>query len=68
MGQEFYATRNQARELDKAAIDAVGVKGLILMENAGRACAAEAVRMLRGAGAAAEEGPPWSTVPRASAL
>jgi NAD(P)H-hydrate epimerase len=58
LGQEFYATRNQARELDKAAIDAVGVKGLILMENAGRACAAEAVHMLRGAGAADDEGPP----------
>jgi len=57
---DFAASREQARELDKAAIEAFGVKGLILMENAGRACALEAARMLRGEGGPQDQpdGPP----------
>jgi len=39
-------TRDQARELDRIAIGQYGVPGLVLMENAGRACADEAVKML----------------------
>lgn len=43
---EFSATRDQVRELDRMAIEDYGVKGLILMENAGRASAREAADML----------------------
>lgn len=51
MSQDFPVTRQQARELDRIAIDHYGVNGLILMENAGRACALEALSMLgEGAG------------------
>lgn len=60
MPQRLHATREQARELDKAAIDGVGVKGLILMENAGRACALVAADMLAGADGA-RDGGGWRT-------
>lgn len=46
MNESFSVTRDQAREIDRRAIDEYGVKGLILMENAGRAGAAEACDML----------------------
>ncbi len=46
MSDEFFLTRQQARKIDTAAINQYGVKGLILMENAGRACAEEAGAML----------------------
>jgi len=46
---DFAVTRQQAREIDRIAISEYGVKGLILMEHAGRACAREAVAMLGGA-------------------
>jgi len=46
---QFSATREQIREIDRRAIQEFGVKGLILMENAGRACAQEAEGMLGGA-------------------
>jgi len=40
-------TREQAREIDRRAIHEFGVPGLLLMENAARACADEAERVLR---------------------
>ena len=46
MTTDFLATRQQVRDVDRAAINEYGVKGLILMENAGRACAREAADML----------------------
>lgn len=46
MDVDFLATRRQVRDIDRIAIDAYGVRGLILMENAGRACAREAAEML----------------------
>jgi len=42
-------TREQVRSLDKIAIESFGISGLVLMENAGRSCALEAVSMLGGA-------------------
>lgn len=57
MHGDFAITRQQARELDRATIAEVGVKGLILMENAGRACALEGARMLLGAPACADGSP-----------
>ena len=46
MAIEFSLTRKQAREIDRIAINEYGVRGLILMENAGRACALEAADIL----------------------
>ena len=46
MNADFLVTREQARDIDTTAINEYGVKGLILMENAGRACALEAADML----------------------
>lgn len=33
-----YLTREQVREIDRRAIEAIGIPGLVLMENAGRGC------------------------------
>jgi len=49
MAQGFCLTREQARQIDRLAMEQYGMPGLILMENAGRACAAEAAAMLREA-------------------
>lgn len=46
MSRGFLATAQQIRQIDRVAINEYGVKGLILMENAGRACAREAADML----------------------
>lgn len=45
----FAATRRQARELDRIAMQDYAIPGVILMENAGRACARAAVAMLGSA-------------------
>jgi len=47
---DFALTREQVREIDRIAIEEFNVHGLILMENAGRACADEAEAMLRERG------------------
>jgi len=47
--KELVLTREAVRELDRRAIEEYGIPSLLLMENAGRACAAEAERLLAGA-------------------
>ncbi len=42
------ATAEQIRQLDRIAIEQYGIPGILLMENAGRACAAAAREMLDG--------------------
>ncbi|MFW6457383.1 MAG: NAD(P)H-hydrate epimerase [Planctomycetota bacterium] len=39
-------TRDQAREIDRLAMEEYGVRGLILMENAGRRCACMVEKMV----------------------
>lgn len=46
---ELVLTREALRALDRRAIEEYGIPGLVLMENAGRACAEEALRVLAGA-------------------
>lgn len=43
---EHVLTREVLRALDRRAIEEYGIPGLVLMENAGRACAQEALRLL----------------------
>jgi len=43
-------TRDQVREFDRHAIEDLGVPGIVLMENAGRQAADEAVRLLADCG------------------
>ncbi len=51
MQYKYILTRDQVRKIDRLAIESYGVPGVILMENAGRACADEALDMLgRAAG------------------
>ena len=42
----MYLTRDQARELDRRAMEELGIPGVVLMENAGRNIA-ELLRALR---------------------
>ncbi|MBS3761909.1 MAG: NAD(P)H-hydrate epimerase [Planctomycetes bacterium] len=46
MEEIFSLTKDQSRQIDKIAMDEYGIKGVMLMENAGRASAAEAADML----------------------
>ena len=46
MSAELVLSRAQVRALDRRAIEEYGLPGFVLMENAGRAAADEAVRML----------------------
>ncbi|MEM7308801.1 MAG: NAD(P)H-hydrate epimerase [Planctomycetota bacterium] len=48
MADQPTLTREAVRELDRRAIEEVGVPSVVLMESAGRACADEAERMLFG--------------------
>lgn len=45
-------TRRQARDLDRRAMEEYGIEPIVLMENAGRACADEVERLLRAVGVA----------------
>lgn len=47
MGSSRTLTREQVRALDRRAIDEYGIPSILLMENAARACADEAERVLR---------------------
>lgn len=47
MNRPKILTREQARELDRRAVEEFGVPSILLMENAARACADEAERHLR---------------------
>jgi NAD(P)H-hydrate epimerase len=52
MAQPGTLTREQVRRLDKLAIEEFGIPSIVLMENAGRACAFEVERMLLSGGVA----------------
>ncbi len=45
---EYILDRASVRAVDRAAIEEYGIPGIVLMENAARGLAAEALRMLRG--------------------
>ncbi len=45
---DLVLTREAVRELDRRAIEEYGIPSIVLMENAGRACAEEALAMLGG--------------------
>lgn len=47
MAASITLTREQTRELDRRAIEEYGIPAIVLMENAARACADEADRLLR---------------------
>ncbi len=48
MSVDYAITRRQAQELDRITMEEYGVRGLLLMENAGRACARNAAEMMDG--------------------
>jgi NAD(P)H-hydrate epimerase len=48
MGLTIYLTRAQVREIDRRSIEEFHIPGIVLMENAARAAAEEAMRFLTG--------------------
>ncbi len=48
----YILDRESVRAVDRAAVEEYGIPGIVLMENAARGLASEALRMVRGAGAA----------------
>jgi NAD(P)H-hydrate epimerase len=48
MADPFWLSRDEVRELDRRAVEGFGVPGVVLMENAGRACAELLMRLNPG--------------------
>ena len=46
MDEGLFLTREQSIEVDRVAIKEFGISGIVLMENAGRNCAEQILRLL----------------------